>query len=168
MAIDQLPAVAPDFTLDHVAGHSVSLSSFRGRRVAIVFGGRESSEQIKNGISVIRRTYLPDQLPVIGISDLRAAPRPARILVKSQLKKAYEDAVKANMADHQAAGKQPSADASQDVVMLMDWSGKVVDQYGLRGVDAEAAGVLVDADGKVIGSGSGAQLGEGLLAAMSA
>jgi cytochrome oxidase Cu insertion factor (SCO1/SenC/PrrC family) len=168
MPIEQLPETAPDFTLDHVLGDPVSLSTYRGRRVVIVFGGRESAEQIKNGISAIRRTYDPDELTIIGVSDLRAAPRPARILVKSQLKKAYEEAVQAQAADLAAAGKPPREDPSKDVLMLMDWSGEVVDQYGLSGVDHEAAAVAVDADGKVLGSGSGEQLGPDILAALGA
>ena len=52
--------------------------------------------------------------------------------------------------------------------MLMDWSGEVVDGFGLSGVDKEAVGVVVDGDGKILGSGSGTQLGEQILAVLSA
>jgi hypothetical protein len=166
--IDQLPAVAPDFTLDHILGHSVSLSDYRGKRVVVVFGGRESAEQIKQGISKIRQTHGPDEVVIVGVSDLRAAPRAARILVKSQLKKAFEEAVKSQEADLRAAGKDPGPDAAKDVVMVMDWSGSVVDEYGLSGVDKEAAAVVVDGGGQVLGSGTGAQLGEEVLAVLSA
>jgi AhpC/TSA family len=166
--IDQLPAVAPDFTLDHILGHSVSLSDYRGKRVVVVFGGRESAEQIKQGISKIRQTHGPDEVAIVGVSDLRAAPRAARILVKSQLKKAFEEAVKSQEADLRAAGKDPGPDAAKDVVMVMDWSGSVVDEYGLSGVDKEAAAVVVDGGGQVLGSGTGAQLGEEVLAVLSA
>jgi len=166
--IDQLPAVAPDFTLDHILGHSVSLSDYRGKRVVVVLGGRESAEQIKQGVSKIRQIHGPDEVVIVGVSDLRAAPRAARILVKSQLKKAFEEAVKSQEADLRAAGKDPGPDAAKDVVMLMDWPGSVVDEYGLSGVDKEAAAVVVDGDGQVLGSGTGAQLGEEVLAVLSA
>jgi AhpC/TSA family len=166
--IDQLPAVAPDFTLDHILGHSVSLSDYRGRRVVVVFGGRESAEQIGQGISRIRKTYGPDEVTIVGVSDLRAAPRAARILVKSQLKKAFEQAVKSQEADLRAAGKEPGPDPAKDVIMVMDWPGSVVDEYGLSGVDKEAAAVVLDGDGRVLGSGTGAQLGEEVLAVLSA
>lgn len=168
MPIGQLPAVAPDFTLDHILGHSVSLSDYRGKRVVVVFGGRESAGQIEQGIGKIRQTYGPDEVTVIGVSDLRAAPRAARILVKSQLKKAYEGAVTSQEADLRAAGKEPGPDPAKDVIMVMDWPGSVADEYGLSGVDAEAAAVVVDPDGNVIGSGTGAQLGEQVLAVLSA
>jgi hypothetical protein len=162
--IQQLPTQAPDFTLDHIAGHKVSLSDFSGQRFVITFGGRESAEQIKAGIATIRQSHLPDALPIVGVSDLRAAPRPARILVKSQLKKAYEEAIQANAADLERAGRPAPADPSQNVVMLMDWSGEVVDAYGAVDVDKEAAAVLVAANGNVVGSGTGTQLADQILA----
>src|ERR1700704_816160 len=98
MPIEQLPDTAPDFTLDHVLGDPVSLASYRGRRLVIVFGGRESAEQIKSGISTIRRTYDPDELTIIGVSDLRAAPRPARPSVKTQLQRPPWGAARATTA----------------------------------------------------------------------
>ena len=168
MAIDNLPETAPDFTLDHVLGQPVSLADYRGRRLVVVFGGRESAGQIKSGISQIRRTYDPDEVTIIGISDLRSAPRPARILVKSQLKKAFEEAVRDQAADLAAAGKPPREHPEQDVLMLMDWSGEVVDRYGVSGADKEAAAVAVDPDGRIVGSGSGPQLGDQILSALSA
>jgi AhpC/TSA family len=167
MPIEALPTVAPEFKLEHILGHEVSLSDYKGRNVVLTFGGRESAGQIEQGIGTIRRTYDPDELTIIGVSDLRAAPRPARIIVKNQLKKAYEGAVKAQDADLQAAGKPTRQDPGKDVIMLMDWSGNVTDQYGLSGVDKEAAAVVVDGQGNVIGSGTGIQLGEQVLAALS-
>ena len=168
MSTQQLPAQAPDFTLDHVLGHKVSLGDFRGRTVVVVFGGRESAPQLKQGIHTIRVKYHPDELPVIGVSDLRAAPRAARIIVKSQLKKAFQEAVQDETATLAGAGKPPLGDPSKDVIMLMDWSGEVVDGFGLSGVDQEAVGVALDGDGKILGSGSGGQLGEQILATLPA
>jgi hypothetical protein len=163
----QLPAQAPDFTLDHILGHKVSLSDFQGRKKVVVFGGRESAPQLKEGIGKIRSSFGPEELPVIGVSDLQGAPRAARIIVKSQLKKAYEEAVKDETATLQAAGKPPLSDPAKDVIMLMDWSGDVVGGFGLSGVDTEAVGVVVDGDGTILGSGSGTQLGEQVLAVLS-
>jgi hypothetical protein len=168
MPAPQLPAQAPDFTLDHILGHKVSLSDFRGRRLVVVFGGRESAPQLKQGIHAIRMVYGPDELPVIGISDLQGAPRAARIVVKGQLKKAYKEAVEDETATLKAAGKPPMSDPVKDVIMLMDWSGDVVSGFGLSGVDKEAMGVVLDGSAQILGSGSGAQLGEQVLAVLSA
>ncbi len=167
MSAPQLPAQAPDFTLDHILGHKVSLSDYRGRTVVVAFGGRESAPQLKQGIGEIRSSQGPQELPVIGVSDLQDAPRAARIIVKSQLKKAYEEAVKDETATLQAAGKPPLSDPSKEVIMLMDWSGDVVSGFGLSDVGQEAVGVVVDGEGKVLGSGSGAQLGEQVLAVLA-
>jgi hypothetical protein len=162
----QPPDVAPDFELDHILGHKVSLGDFRGRKAVITFGGRESVSQIENGISAIRKQYGPDEIPIVGISDLRAAPRPARIIVKNQIKKAFEGAVKAQNADLEAAGKPPSQDPAKDVIMLLDWSGEVTDSFGVTGAETEAAAVAIDGEGKVRGSGSGEQLGQEILAVL--
>src|SRR5579875_1430021 len=167
MSIQQLPETAPDFTLDHILGHKVSLSDYRGRNVVVTFGGRNSAPQIEQGIGTIRKTYDPDQLTIVGVSDLRAAPRPARILVKSQIKKAYEGAVKAQDADLQAMGKPARQQPEKDVIMLLDWSGEVTDQFGVHDAENEAAAVVVDGDGRVIGSGTGAQLGEQVVALLA-
>lgn len=167
MPIQQLPEVAPDFTLEHILGHEVSLSDYRGRQVVVTFGGKDSAGQIEQGIATIRKTYDPDELTIVGVSDLREAPRPARIIVKNQIKKAYEGAVKAQDADLQAMGKPPRQEPSKDVIMLLDWSGGVTDEFGLTGVDKEAVAVAVDGDGKVIGSGTGEQLGPEILAVLA-
>jgi peroxiredoxin len=163
MAVGQLPEQAPDFTLDHILGHEVSLSDYRGRKTVVIFGGRQSAEQVKAGVEAIRKEYGAADLPVIGVSDLREAPRQARILVKSQLKRAFQEATASEAQAAEAAGR-PAGDPAQDVVMLMDWSGEVVDSFGVSDVEEEAAGVVVGEDGRVLGSGSGATLGEDVLA----
>jgi hypothetical protein len=158
--------MAPEFTLEHILGHKVSLSDYKGKQVVVTFGGRESAGQIEQGIGTIRKTHDPDQLTIIGVSDLRAAPRPARIIVKNQIKKAYEGAVKNQEADLKAKGKPAPQDPSKSVIMLLDWSGGVTDQFGVKDADKEAAAVVVDGSGKVVGSGTGAQLGAQILAAL--
>lgn len=164
MADANLPDTAPDFTLEHVLGHPVSMSDFSGRTVVVMFGGRDSAEQVKQGVQAIRESHDPDALPVLAISDLQAVPRPARILPKKQLKKAYEEAVQDLTSILEAQGKPAPDDPSTAVVMLMDWEGDAVKGFGVSGVEQEAVAVVVGADGKVIGAGSGPQVGEQALA----
>jgi peroxiredoxin len=168
LPVDHLPAEAPDFKLDHIQGHSVSLSDYQGRTVVAVFGGKDSAPQIKAGVRAIRAARGAEDLPVIGVSDLQGAPRAARIIVKSQLKKAFAEAVADEAAWTEAAGRPPRDDPSKDVVMLLDWSGEVVSGFGLVGVDKEATAVVIDGSGKILGSGSGEQLGEEVLAVLAA
>ncbi len=167
MPTRELPTQAPDFTLDHLHGHSVSLSDFAGRTVVLIFGGKNSAPQIKQAAMAIRAAFDPDELPIVGVSDLQAAPRAARIIVKSQLKKAFEEAVRDETEALAAAGKPPRADPAKDVIMLLDWKGDAVNAFGLTDVENEAVGVLVDGDRRVLGSGSGEQLGPEILALRS-
>lgn len=159
--MQQLPGQAPNFTLDHVLGHSVSLSDYRGKRVVVVFGGTGSASQLKEGIMTIRRSLGPEQVTIVTVSDLSAAPRPARRIVRGKLKKVYDDAVR------EAATLTPgSSDPSQDIIMLTDWSGAVAEEYGLN-ADEEAVAVAIDQQGQIIGYGSGLQLGQQILGVLS-
>lgn len=158
MASQQRSTQAPDFKLEHVLGHAVSLSDYRGKKVVVVFGGTGSAKQLKDGIMTIRRRLGADRVAVISVSDLRKAPRPARRVVKGKLKKVYEEAVK-------EASALPTAgsDPSKDIIMLTDWSGEVIDRFGLD-VNEVAVGVAIDEHGQILGYGSGDALGEQVLA----
>jgi cytochrome oxidase Cu insertion factor (SCO1/SenC/PrrC family) len=147
---------APDFTLEHVLGNTVSLSQFRGRNVVVVFGSRNTTEQIKPGVLAIRGRFGGDQVAVLVVLDLRSVPRPARKILKGKLKKGYED-MTAQMAAQGVDG---------GVNMLADWSGDVVDGYGVS-VDEQAVAVAIDAQGMVMGYGSGDQFGSQILALLS-
>jgi glutathione peroxidase-family protein len=161
VASQQVPDQAPDFTLEHVLGHHVSLSSYRGKWVVVVFGGTRSAAQLKNGLMTIRSRYGPDQVTVITVSDLRQAPRPARRVVKGKLKKQYEEAV-----GQAAALPNAGSDPAKDILMLIDWSGEVIDQYGLN-VDEQAVAAAINEQGQIVAWGSGDQLGEQILAVWS-
>lgn len=132
----------------------------------VVFGGKESAEQVKQAVMTVRGSQDPDQLPLIGVSDLRGVPRPARILVKGQLKKAYEEAVTDQAEMLEAAGKPARREPAKDVIMLMDWKGEAADAFGISGVEQEAVGVAIDGEGRILGSGTGEHLGEEMLAAI--
>jgi hypothetical protein len=167
MPIQQLPAQATDFTLDHVLGHQVTLSSFKGQPMVLMFGGKDSADQLKNNVLAIRKGLRANQVQIVSVSDLRAAPRPARIIVKKQMKKAYEEAVSEQRAALEAAGKPLPADPSSVIVMLMDWSGGVVDSFGLTGVDREAVGLVLDENQNIIGSGTGDGIADEVISVLS-
>lgn len=167
MSERELPERAPDFTLEHVVGHSVSLSDYQGRTVVAMFGGKESAEQVQRAVETIRDRYDPDELPILGVSDLQAVPRPAKIIVRGQLKKAFQAAVKDRSERLEAAAKPPLDDPTKAVVMLMDWQGEVVRSFGLDGVDQEAVGVVIDGEGRILGIGTGSQAGEEILALLA-
>ena len=155
MSTEQL-AQAPDFTLEHALGHSVSLSDFRGQRAVIVFGSRNTTEQVKQGVMTIRRSHGSDQVAVLTVLDLHGVPRPARKLVKSQIRKRFDDVT----TELEALG------VTGGVNMLVDWSGEVVGKYGMS-ADEQAAAAVIDPQGRIIGYGAGDQLGSQVLAVLS-
>ena len=154
---------APDFTLEHIEGHSVSLRDFRGRPTVIAFSGRDNAEEMAQGITELRRHYDHDQLPILAVADMGGIPRPARAIARHQLKKGYNDAVQTASAELQAAGK-PVPPGPQLVIMLPDWSGEVASSFGVTDVAQQSAMVLVDAEGQVRGYGRGAQSAQQVLA----
>lgn len=147
---------APDFTLEHVLGHSVSLGDYRGKSVAVVFASRNTTAQIKQGILAIRARMPADQLAVLTVLDLRSVPRPARKILRGKLRKGYEE-MSAEVAALGVGG---------EVNMLVDWTGDVVDGFGVS-VDEQAVAVAVDGSGRIIGYGSGDQFGPQILALLA-
>ena len=130
---------APQFTLEHIEGHPVSLSDYRGRTVVVVLSGRNSAEQMIAGMNTLRTHYDAEQLPIIAVGDMAGLPRAARALVKRQLKRRYKDAVEA-------------------------WEGTVANSFGLAEVERDAAMVLIDPEGNVRGYGRGDQAAEQIMA----
>jgi hypothetical protein len=161
-----IPAEAPDFTLDHILGHSVSLSDFRGRTVVAMFVGKESAAQTDGWTEKIRGQYDPLEMPILGVSDLREVPRPARIIAKKLMKKAFDEVVEGEAQYLRAAGKEPPEDAGQFVQMLLDWKGDVTRSFGIDDVSETAVGVVIDGDGRVLAHGSGPDAGDDLAAAL--
>ena len=58
--------MAPNFTLEHIAGRNVSLSEFQGRSVVLVFSGRDSVEQAQKIGQTIRSRYDLDNFEMDG------------------------------------------------------------------------------------------------------
>lgn len=163
MSVEQLPAQAPEFALEHVLGHAVTMNDYRGRRFVAMFGGKDTADQMRQSIMTIRERYDPDELAIVSISDLRSVPRPARMIAKGKLKKAWQEAAEGQASRMVAAGKQAPEDPAKTVVMLLDWKGEVVREFGLGDVNEEAVGLVVDEQGKIVGSARGAHAGERII-----
>lgn len=168
MTEPNIPAQAPDFTLDHILGHSVSLSDYRGRTVVAMFVDKESAAQTDGWTEKIRAEYDPDEMPILGVSDLRAVPRPARVIAKKLMKKAFDEVVEQESQAFRAHGKEPPDDPGKYVQMLLDWKGDVTGSFGIDSVEDTAVGVVIDGDGRILASGTGAGAGDTLFAALPA
>ncbi len=156
--------MAPNFTLQHIAGRNVSLSEFQGRTVVIVFSGRDSVDQAQQIGQAIRARYDLYALPLISILDMHGIPRMMQGLAKGRIQGGYEELVKTATNALQAAGKSMPPDPSQAIIMLPDWDGGVTRSFGLQAVDQQAVAVLIDGNGYIRGYGAGAQGGDQILA----
>ena len=156
--------MAPNFTLQHIAGRNVSLSEFQGRTVVLVFSGRDSVEQAQHIGQTIRSRYDLYALPIVSVLDMHGIPRMMQGMAKGRIKGGYEELVKHATTALQAAGKTMPADPSQAIFMLPDWDGGVTKSFGLQAVDQQAVAVLIDGNGSIRGYGAGAQGGEQVLA----
>ena len=156
--------MAPNFTLQHIAGRNVSLSEFQGRTIVMVFSGRDSVEQAQQIGQTIRSRYDLYALPIVSVLDMHGIPRMMQGLAKGRIQGGYEELVKTATNALQAAGKPMPADPSQAIIMLPDWDGSVTKSYGLQAVDQQAVAVLIDGNGYIRGYGAGAQGGDQILA----
>lgn len=156
--------MAPDFTLQHIAGRNVSLSEFKGRTTVLVFSGRDSVDQARQIAQSIRARHDLYALPMASILDLHGVPRMFHGMAKGQVQSGYDELVQRATSALAAAGKQMPADPSQAVIMLPDWDGAVTKSFGLQAVDKQAVAVLIDANGYILGYGAGAQAGDQVLA----
>jgi len=154
----------PSFTLPHVAGGAdVSSSEYSGRTFVLAFAGRSSGDQAEKISDTLRAKYTVEALPVVQIANLKGVPGFVKGLAKKDITKAYQKESQKEAARLQAQGKLVPDDLSHSVVMLLDWDGAVAGGLGLSDIDKTAVALLVDGDGKVCGTGTGAQGGEQIL-----
>ena len=156
--------MAPNFTLQHIAGRNVSLSEFQGRTIVMVFSGRDSVDQAQRIGQSIRSRYDLYALPIVSVLDMHAIPRMMQGLAKGRIQGGYDELVKTASSALHASGKQMPADPSQAIFMLPDWDGNVTKSFGLQAVDQQAVAVLIDGNGYIRGYGAGAQGGDQILA----
>ncbi len=155
---------APEFTLNHLEGRSVSLSDYSGKKVVIIFAARNSGEQAGEIAQTIWGRHAADELPIVSVLDLQGIPRMMHGVAKTMIEKAYKEAVKGVTAQLQHLNHPVPADPSEVVVMLMDWDGKVTNSYGVGDVDKEAVAVVLDDTGTILGSAAGTGAGDEVLA----
>ena len=161
-----MPRLAPDFTLEHVAGGWVSLRDYRGRPVVLLFGGRGGALQAERIARTVGAKYPPDRLPIVIVLHLPGVPRPLRGLIRGLARQRHEADLRELAAYYAARGQAPPSEPGGGLTMLLDWEGRVAPAYGLPAVDHQAATVAIDAAGQVLGVGLGADTGQQLLALM--
>lgn len=152
------------FALSDVTGRPVSLGDYRGTPVVLIFGGRDSREEVRaisRAIGLRRGAAAP---PLVLIVDLRGVPDFLHGMVRGALRRVHEEAVRETAQIPSALGEQPPADPAHLFVILPDWRGEVTTAFGLSGVDRRAVAVLLDGDGLIRGQVTGSEAGAQILA----
>lgn len=141
----------PDLTLT-AAGSNRDLSlGALGVPCVLVCHGQNTAKAAMEVNSTVRAAY-PDAATLIiaSVIDLRSFPSMFRGMVTPELEKAY----------HKAAGNLPTgADPAAFVVLLPDWDGKATDALGIKESTSTAAVIVADAQGRVLGTRQGDELG---------
>jgi hypothetical protein len=155
---------APNFKLSHIKGRAVALEDYRGRKLVAIFASKDTGEQARNITRALRARFRHDELATVSVLDMHSVPKLVQPVVKGLLNKAYGEAVEQLQGEFRAKGEPPPDDPSQFVVMLPDWDGKVTASFGIKDVKKEAVAVLIDENGRRVGSGTGEQAAHQILA----
>jgi hypothetical protein len=146
----------PAFSLTAVkSGRQISPESSRGNVLGLVFHGRETVQAVVEINTTVRPIY-PDPKPVVLVSviDLSIVPRLLHGAVRPLLEQAYD----------QAAREIPKGyDPADYAFLLPDWTGAVTKAFKVKNTNKQAAVVVINPAGIVVGSYQGPQPGSAAL-----
>lgn len=147
---------APDFSLTAVkSGRQINPASAKGNILGLVFHSRETVQAVVEINTTVRPLY-PEPKPVVLVSvlDLSIVPRLLHGAVRPALEQAYD----------QAAREIPKGyDPADYVYLLPDWTGAVTKAFRAKNTGKQAAVVVIDPQGRVVGSYQGPQPGPATL-----
>ena len=142
-----------------VTSQDITLNAI-GRPAVLVFHGQNTAAEamaVNNAVRAVLPN--PEDVLIASVIDLRPFPSMFHGMVKPELEKAY----------HKAAAKlPPDADAAALVVLLPDWKGNAHEACGVQNTTREAVVVVADAQGRILTTAQGTDLGAAALAALSA
>lgn len=152
---DNLPIgePSPDFEIEAVvSGRVINPREADWRALVLLFFNQKSSGAVANVQDTVRPVYpSAADVAIASVIDLSGVPRMFRGMAKKALAQGYEE------ASHQIPDDW---DPVQYVVLLPDWKGEVAKAYGIDDLDEFAAVVVIDAEGKVVGSYRGEEPGQ--------
>lgn len=147
---------APQFGLTAVkSGRQVSPKDCNGTILGLIFHGRETAQAVVEINTTVRPEY-PDasQLTLASVVDVSNVPRLLRRMVTPFLEQAYD----------QASRELPQGLQPDDYVFLLpDWKGTAHKAFRVKNPDKQAAIVVIDGSGRVVGSYQGPEPGQAML-----
>ncbi|MEK6975969.1 MAG: hypothetical protein AABY18_06475 [Candidatus Thermoplasmatota archaeon] len=145
----------PEFRLQAaVSGREVSPAMLKGKRAVLVLHGVKTQEAPKEVGKAVRAKHPGPDVIVANVLNLKTMGGMWKRVAEAQIKSTYE-----RMAGR-ITEKEPGRDPADLVLILPDWDNAVAPLFGVADSDAEAAVVVIGADGKVKGLASGKDLGE--------
>ena len=151
---------APTFRLTAVvSGRVVGPSASDRRALVLLFHNQHTLDAVREVQRSVRERYpSPQEVLAASVTDLSHVPRLLHGVVETVLKRAYSEA-----SSYVPAGLDPA----DYVVILPDWSGKVTKAFGVGNVDKEAALVVIDGRGMLVGGYQGMQPGRAAIEFLS-
>jgi hypothetical protein len=140
------------------SGREVNLTQI-GVPTILIFHGQDTADAALEVNKAVRKRFpTAADVFVASVIDLRSFPSMFRSMVTPALEKAYFN----------AAGKVPAeADPADLVVLLPDWDGSVHDTVEVRDSTDQAAVLVADDLGRIVGRDQSDNLAETALAALS-
>ncbi len=140
-----------------VSGQEITLNAI-GRPSVLVFHGQDTAAAAMEVNNTVRAAFSsPDEVLVASVIDLRQFPAMFHAMVKPELEKAY----------HKAAGKLPAgADPAAMIVLLPDWKGTTHNACSVENSTKEAVVVVAGADGSILATVQGENLGQAAVTAL--
>lgn len=145
----------PTFSLSAtVSGREVSPGAFKGKKTVLVLHGVKTQEAPKEVGKAVRAKFPGTDVVVANVVNLKSMGGMWKRVAEAQVKATYQ-----RMADR-IKEKEPNRDPADLVLICPDWENAVAPLFGLADTDAEAGVAVVGADGKLLGVGVGAGLGD--------
>lgn len=142
--------MAPDFTLEDTHGQPVRLADRKGRLVVLVFASQATQEASGKAASGMGKKLL--QNPAVDIFTIVSVPKMFKLMAMGVLKGAQQKAVEGARKRFEKEGATAPADLEKRIVILPDWDGGVVKQYGFDSKAKSVHMALIGTDGAIVAS----------------
>lgn len=132
------------------SGRTFRLSDYSGRPVLLLFVDYNTARSTRDVVVGLRRRYSDfDRLAIAIVVDLHIVPKLLRGTAERIMETAYHGA-----ADEIPAGFNPA----DHLILLPDWSGDILQAYGIDGVGHQIHMVLISPHGTINASYQGDDL----------
>jgi hypothetical protein len=140
------------------SGREISLRTCAGRPIVLIFHSQNTAHVAEQVNRAVRETYPShEDVVVASVVDLSLVPPIYWLTASVMVGQAYERASREIPSDF---------DPADYIVILQDWGGLISRRFGVRGVNRDAAVVVIDENAEVTGFYQGREPVETVLDAL--